>query len=570
MNFASSPYFIPFLLILLFWLVSEARAVLFWVYLWQLKEYHLGRFLAIFQQKQGRNLFFNPLFFAKIIIFILGFGVFFNLQVSSLFLAAAFLLFALLAANFFLKLAKKTIIRPVITKKSLFLTAVSCILIFAWAIFLCGGLAAKISLRSFALAVLGMLGADILLPLIISGIVLIFQPITIYQRQKILKKAQAILKNFPHLTIIAVSGSYGKSTAKELLAYILAQKSAVLKTPANQNTEIGIAQTIINELKPEHKFFVAEIGAVHKGKIKEVCAAINPQIGIISGINQQHLGVFGSQQNIIDGKFELAESLPESGTLILNWNSQFIREGFTQHQSKIKAQKIIVVSSQEPKDLWANDIQVSIDHLSFALNYKTEKYAVNVNGRGEFMAELILLAVAGALAAGMNFAEIIKIINQLDFTPFNLKTSSKEIKIPGGAAPKILKINIIESTYSENPNSAAAHLEYLKLWRGKKVIIMPCIIELGSAAKSVHFEIGRKIAASCDLAIITDKDYFKEIKNGAASCRMPSENIIFAADPDQILNKIKSLGAGEITILLEGRLTQKIAAAVKSLADCAN
>jgi len=138
-----------------------------------------------------------------------------------------------------------------------------------------------------------------------------------------------------------------------LLAYILAQKSAVLKTPANQNTEIGIAQTIINELKPEHKFFVAEIGAVHKGKIKEVCAAINPQIGIISGINQQHLGVFGSQQNIIDGKFELAESLPESGTLILNWNSQFIREGFTQHQSKIKAQKIIVVSSQEPKDLWA-------------------------------------------------------------------------------------------------------------------------------------------------------------------------------------------------------------------------
>lgn len=562
MNFAGSPYFIPYLLILLFWLASESKAILFWVYLWQLKEYHLGRFLAHFDTAQGKSLFFNPLFYAKIIIFILGGGVFFNLRTSSLFLAAVFLLFALEAADAFLKLARKTIIRPVITKKSLFLTAAGCILMFAWAIFLCDKPA--INLHSFTLAALGLLGVDILTPLIISAIVLIFQPLTLYQRKKILKKAQTILKNFPQLTIIAITGSYGKSTAKELLAHILENNGAVLKTPANQNTEISIAQTIINNLQPEHKFFVAEIGAVHKGKIKEVCAMLNPRIGIITGINQQHLGVFGSQQNIIDGKFELAESLSQTGTLILNWDSQFIQQGFAQHQNKIKAQKIIFVSAREQKDIWASDIQASINHLSFILNYKNEKYAINVNARGEFMTESILLAAAGALAAGMNFAEIIKIINKLDFTPYSLKTSSQEIKMPlGKSENQILKINIIESTYSENPNGVLAHLDYLKLWRGKKIIIMPCIIELGGVAKVIHFEIGKKIATVCDLAIIADKDYFQEINNGAISEKMPSHNIIFSNNTDEILNKIQSLDADEITILLEGRLPQKIITAIK-------
>jgi len=103
-----------------------------------------------------------------------------------------------------------------------------------------------------------------------------------------------------------------------------------------------------------------------------------------------------------------------------------------------------------------------------------------------------------------------------------------------------------------------AHLDYLKLWSGKKAIIMPCLIELGKESKKIHFEIGQKIAAVCDLAIIATKDCFKEIKAGALSAGMKPENIIFSDKPKKISELLQTrLTAGDI-LLLEGRLPQEI------------
>ncbi len=109
-------------------------------------------------------------------------------------------------------------------------------------------------------------------------------------------------------------------------------------------------------------------------------------------------------------------------------------------------------------------------------------------------------------------------------------------------------LNIIDATYSANPDSVISHLEYLKTLPGKKVIIMPCLIELGKSSKDVHKRIGKKIAEVCNLAIITTKDRFKDIKDGAG------EKAIFIENPKEIFEKIKSFCKEGDVVLLESRV----------------
>jgi len=116
----------------------------------------------------------------------------------------------------------------------------------------------------------------------------------------------------------------------------------------------------------------------------------------------------------------------------------------------------------------------------------------------------------------------------------------------------------LDSTYSSNPDGAIAHLDYLKLWSGKKVIIMPCLIELGNESKKIHFEIGQKIGEVCDLAIITAKERFGDIKKGALAGGMKPENIIYCDNPKKIRKLLQTCLTANDIILLEGRLPQEV------------
>jgi len=371
--------------------------------------------------------------------------------------------------------------------------------------------------------------------------------LTIYEKNKILARAAAKIASRPDLLAVGIAGSYGKSITKELLAYILSHDFGVLKTLANQNTEIGVAARIINDLGPEHRMFVCEIGAVHKGRIKQVAGVVKPRIGILTGINAQHRAVFGNQQNIIDAKYEVLEALPENGTAILNWQSPQVWDSFEPQKTKIKAKNIVLAG----KDFSAANIIAGIDALSFTLSGQGKSVPVKTNARGAFMVEPILLAVAGAVAVGMRFERAVEIINQTDFSSFNLEVGKN-----------LAGIDIISSTYSANPDGVLGHLDYLKLWPGKKAIIMPCLIELGGASKESHFAIGQKIAQVCDFAVITTKDRFDDIKKGALAAGMKSENIIFSERPKAIDQLIKNRLAGDV-ILLEGRMAQAIIDIIK-------
>lgn len=517
----------------IFWLIRTVKNTFFCLYLWQLKEYHLGRFVSHFDTEKGKRLLLNPLNFLKVIF------LFFIFFIQVLFLSQILLMIYIIESfQAFKNFLQKKLKLPILTKKIIFLASVSIILEISYFI--------SIFSLSTPLFVFYLLAFDILTLAIISGIVLFFQPLVALVRLLIIKRAIRKRAAFKDLIVVGITGSYGKTSTKEFLSTILSEKFKVLKTKEHQNSEVGVSQCILNELKPEHQVFVVEMGAYNRGGIKLLSDIAKPKIGILTGINEQHLASFGSEGNIIQGKYELIESLPKDGIAIFNGDNSYCYELFenTEIPKRLSISSVPAKDKIVKADAWAENIIVGKDSLSFRVFTKDGESAdFKINLSGIQNVENILMAVIAAKELGMNLNEISK--------------ASQKIKVEQGGM-KLLKgekgYNIINSTYSSNPNGVIANLEYLKIWQGKKIIIMPCLIELGKAAKEVHKRIGEKIGQVCDLAIITTKDYFREIKSGSSG----KGEIIFSENPKEIFEKIKDFNGSEDIILLQSRVPKEL------------
>jgi UDP-N-acetylmuramoyl-tripeptide--D-alanyl-D-alanine ligase len=530
------------------WFISETKAILFWLYLWQLKEYHIGRFVDHFRTEKGKKIFFNYVLLLKIILVFIFLQFLLEPQspcqkyYSNLFLSY-FLIVIYFSESIkgFSDFLKKKLKIPVSTKKTVFLIFI----IFLFQIFNFFSIFRKESF-SFSLLIF-----DILTPAIVSGIVLMFQPFTALIRYQIIKKAKAKRKKFKDLIVIGITGSYGKTSTKEFLAEILSEKFRVLKTKEHQNSEVGISQCVLNDLKPEHEIFICEMGAYNKGGVKLLCDIAKPKIGILTGINEQHMATFGSQNNIIKTKFELIESLPEDGLAIFNGNNVHCLQLYqiTEKPKKICYNKFYTILDHVLlPDIWAEEVNIERNHISFKVFLKDGRQAdFKVNLLGAQNIENILMATCVAKELGMNLDEISRACQKIR---------------PEQGGMKLLKgkngLNILDSTYSANPDGVFSHLEYLKIWQGRKAIVMPCLIELGKASVEVHKRIGEKIGEICDLAIITTKDKFKEIKENAVQSGIKEKNILFLENPKQIVEKIKTFCRPEDVILLEGRIPKEV------------
>ena len=536
------------------WFIRVTKAILFWLCLWQLKEYHVGRFLDHFRTEKGKKLLFNLPVALKIALFFVFLALgrislepgFFDAVADFILLFSIFIFFSVYLVDG-IKVINNYVLnklsKPVFTKKIQFLILVLLVFTFGFLFFI---------LRFSRRPLLGLLAFDIFVPFVVSLTVLTFQPLTVLWRNQIIKKAREKRAKFKDLLVIGITGSYGKTSTKEFLTTILSKKYRVLKTKAHQNSEVGISQCILNELKEEHEIFVCEMGAYNRGGIKLLCDIIKPKIGIITGVNEQHLATFGSMENILraEGGEELIEGLPGDGLAIFNGNNKYCQELY----QKTKISKKICNANREAAfnilqpDVRAGDVKVEKEWLFFEVFSKDKDFAeFKVNLIGAQNIENILLAVACAKELGITLGEISKATSQIRPDQGGIKLKRE-----------IGEIDVLDSTYSANPDSVLSHLEHLKLWPGKKVIIMPCLIELGKASKEVHQRIGEKIGKICNLAIITTKDRFRELREGAQKSGMSKEKILFIKEPDEIFQKIKTFCQQGDVVLLESRVPKNL------------
>ncbi len=388
-------------------------------------------------------------------------------------------------------------------------------------------------------------------------IVLFFQIPTFLWRKNIIKKASRKRDKFSNLLVVGITGSYGKTSVKEFLTAILSSKFKVLSTPAHQNTDIAIAQLILKKLNQNVEIFIVEMAAYKKGEITSPCQIVKPKIGILTAINEQHLSTYGSLENIILTKYELIESLSEDDLAIFNGDNDYCYQLYKMTQKKKRIYSIQSSIASIPADLYVASLAINRSFLSFKLIDKRGKSAVfKVNLLGEHNLSNILAAACCAKELGMSLEEISLACQKIE-------SRQSGIQLKKG----ISSLNIVDATYSANPDGVISHLEYLKIWPAKKVIVMPCLIELGKASKKIHKEIGRKIGEVCDLCIITTRERFQEVGEGAIERGMKSKNILFTDNPKEIFEKIKnfcqpvpkasSRSVGDV-VLLESRVPDRL------------
>jgi len=435
---------------LIFFLFSF-KAILRCLYFWQLKEYRFDRFKDLFSSQEIKNY--------------------------------------LLPTKFFLK--------PKITIKILLLIYLSSYLFF--------------QILKTNLGPLTPILAYLSLPLLVAINVGLLSPLTQFSYGLIILIAKIKMRlSHKSTKVIGITGSFGKTSTKEILSEVLAGKYSVCKTPATRNTAIGVALTILKSLKKSHQIFIVEMGAYRRGEIKQICQIVRPQIGILTGINQQHLSLFGSLDNTIKAKMELIQSLPENGLAIFNAANPITKK-----------------------------LKTSVKSVK-SITYQLPKPAFKTNLVGDFFQT--------------NLSAVYLVAKHLKLTDSQIK--SKFLTLPdklNSLKPVIglNKANIINHTYSSNPqgfNSAIKHAGQLK--SANKILITSGIIELGDQSASIHRQLARESLKVFDEVYITKKNIYQHFSQ-------QNKNVVFAPDLNKLLQLLKPKLSSNTLVLLESRLPIK-------------
>lgn len=510
------------------WLASAGIDYADFTHLWQLKEYRLDRFRDFLRSRQGLmfwrryELLYRSL--AALVIF------FWPINEIVFVKYAVVIFFAADVLRGAYKARRKTLRRPRLTAKAA--------LIMAFSLILEGGL--FVLTRDWSVLFLLLVVRFVL----VSAVVLALAVPSRIAKKYYVALARKKLARYPELSVVGITGSYGKTTTKDFLAHILEGKFSVVKTPKNVNTEIGIAKFILSQDFSGVRVFVAEMGAYRKGEIALICKMVSPRMGILTAINEQHLSLFGSMENIKSAKFELLHALPKDGLAIVNSDNPFCKEFLRRLSCDTAAfgsangsttQIFIVDTRQLPAGISFRA------RISFAGVQTEEEFILPVLGIHNAMNAAP--CIVAALSFGMTLDEIKKRLASAALPDGTMQLSTRR------------KALCIDDSYNSNPRGFSSALAVLSGFSKdkRKIVITRGMLELGDRSRELHRKIGKEIAESADELIIISPDSADELESGAGG-RIAVARIF---DEGKLASRLLELSAEDCVILLENRIPKR-------------
>lgn len=355
------------------------------------------------------------------------------------------------------------------------------------------------------------------------------------------RKAINKLKKQTNLEVIGITGSYGKTSSKNIINEILNVKYNPIATPQNFNTQYGLIITINNYINKFHDLFIAEMGAFKMGRIKLLCNLVKPKYGIITSIGETHLETFGSKENIQKGKFELIESLPIDGLAILNMDDEYQ----VNYKLKNKCSITWIAIDNQKADIVANNISMDENGMKFNVHFKKENinYKFHTKLLGKANIYNILAGIAIAYHKGMSLEEIYLGIKRIKPVEHRLELKKNKENI------------IIDDAYNSNPVGSKMALEVLSLMKGTKIVVTPGMIELGEKQYELNKKFGEYIKEVADYVILVGKNQTKPILDGLNQKKYPKEKIFIINDVREAFTIIDRINTKEKKyILLENDL----------------
>lgn len=352
----------------------------------------------------------------------------------------------------------------------------------------------------------------LLIPIILFLSYCINEPMEALIRKYYINRAQMVLDNSKVIKI-GITGSYGKTSVKEILRTILSQKYRVLATPSSFNTPLGIARTV-KSLDSTHDVFIAEMGARQKGDIKELAKLVKPKYGVLTGVNNQHLETFGTIEGTMATKFELFENLTDDGVGIFssdNINSVALFDKFSGEK---------YFAGIDGKDDLVTATNVSMDSrgMSFSLLIKGEQPVdCSTVLLGTHSVKNICVAAAVAYKLGLTPQEIATGIGRIQSIGHRLELM-----------PNNKNIVIIDDSYNSNEEGINAAMEVLDSFEGRKIVLTPGLVELGKVENLVNYQFGKTLSEYADVVIVIGRHNAEMIIKGLIEGGFSKENIKFA------------------------------------------
>ncbi len=285
--------------------------------------------------------------------------------------------------------------------------------------------------------------------------------------------------------LVAITGSAGKTTTKEMLAAILSEVGPGLKTAGNFNNLIGLPLTIFR-MQPEHQWAVLEMGTSSLGEIERLTEIANPTLGLITNVGQAHLETLQGLDGVARAKGELFAGM-QGGSAIINLDDERVAR-----LPVANGVRKLTYGLADGAQVRAENVFVNCERLEFDLRYQTERQRIELNVAGQHNVSNALAAAAAALVLDVTPAQIAAGLKK--FTP--VRGRMNLFPMPCGGV-------LLDDSYNANPLSVAAALKVLANTKGqgRRVAVLGDMLELGSGASQLHREIGRQAGAFVDLLV---------------------------------------------------------------------
>lgn len=353
--------------------------------------------------------------------------------------------------------------------------------------------------------------------------------------------AKRILDGMPDLTVIGITGSYGKTSTKHYLHRILSEKYDVLMTPGSFNTPMGVVRTIREQMKPFNQIFICEMGAKQKGDIKEICDIVHPTIGIITAVGPMHLESFKTIETVQSTKFELADALPANGLAVVNNDFEYCANRPISNTYEER----YAVTNPDGAQFVAKNIKYTANGTSFTVvGPDGLEIPITTNLLGECNVSDLLAAICVALYLKIEPTKIQYAVNTIAQVEHRLSIK----RTPGN-------VTIIDDAFNSNPAGSKMAVDVLSQFtQGKRIIVTPGMIELGEKQYELNKILGNHIGERLDVAIIVGEYNKDALMDGINEKGFNKENLYTAESfnkAQEILSKIMKPGD---TVLYENDL----------------
>ncbi|MFW6035123.1 MAG: UDP-N-acetylmuramoyl-tripeptide--D-alanyl-D-alanine ligase [Halothermotrichaceae bacterium] len=342
-------------------------------------------------------------------------------------------------------------------------------------------------------------------------------------------------RQLDQIKIIAITGSAGKTSTKDMTAGLLSQQYHVAKTEGNLNNYYGLPLTILN--LSDEEIAVLEMGMSRIGEIKLLTDIARPDIGIITNVAATHLETLGSVDNVARGKSELIKGLAAGTTAILNYDNKYVKK----MNQVFKGKNIIYYGLSEKADIYADNIKIN-STTSFNLNYQGDSKDILLNKPGEHNIYNSLAAVAVAREFGVSWDKIAAALENIEFSALRW-----DVRNLGN------NVKVINDTYNANPLSMRAAVNTaVNMAKKRLIVVLGAMLELGDREEEEHKNLGEFISNNNINILMTVGETASLIAKAAVSNGMNSKNVYCFDNNTDIAEKLKDILKDNDTILVKG------------------